>query len=297
MKYTKPHKTIEEQIILLKDRGLLIRDELSAKLYLKHLNYYRLAGYWITFEKNDASHKFKKQTTFEDILNLYNFDKELRLILLDAIECVEVSIRTQWAYHFAKIHGSHAYLDCNLSKKNWHETNLKSLQKEIERSDELFIKHYQNTYTEPLTPPIWVICEIMSFGVLSRWFKALKPGKICSKISKSYQLDYSVLSSFIEHLTYIRNLCAHHSRIWNKRMTKTMRIPKTKPKALIKNFNDENEAERKLYNSLVMLLHILNTINPKLIIQERLIDLIKKHPQHLIAMGFPHDWSQREIWK
>jgi abortive infection bacteriophage resistance protein len=97
------------------------------------------------------------------------FDRELRLVLLDAIERIEVSVKTQWAYYFSESHGSHAYMDCKLSNNiQWHTQNIILLEKELKRSDELFISHYQKNYTSPSMPPIWVICEIMSFGLLSR---------------------------------------------------------------------------------------------------------------------------------
>ena len=152
------------------------------------------------------------QMSFEDILNLYTFDRELRLLLMDAIERIEVSLRTQWAYHFSKYYGAHAYLDPSLHKNPyWHAANLKSLFEELTRTDEKFIEHYQNTYTVPSSPPAWVICEVMSLGLLSRWLKSLKPSEVRADIARIYHLPDPVLTSFVEHLAYVRNFCAHHS--------------------------------------------------------------------------------------
>jgi len=121
------------------------------------------------------------------------------LLLLDAIERIEISIRTQWAYYFAELSGPHAHLDPHLSKNNeWHVKNIAQSQKELARSDGLFIKHYQNTYTFP--------------------------GEPCNKIARAYPLDYAVLVSFIEYLAYLRNLCANHSRVWNRKTTKTITL-------------------------------------------------------------------------
>lgn len=223
MKFNKPFLSFEQQATLLSERGLIIENDTVH--YLQHLNCYRLSGYWIPFQEDNKTHRFKPNVRFADVLNLYFFDRELRLLLLDAIERIEISIRTQWAHYFAEFSGPHAHLEPHLSKNDeWHMKNIAQLQKELARSDELFIKHYRNTYTFPDEPPIWVACEVMSFGLLSKWLKSMKTGEPCNKIAKAYQLDYDVLVSFIEYLAYLRNLCAHHSRVWNRKTTKTIKI-------------------------------------------------------------------------
>lgn len=300
MEYKKSPKSVKEQAKILEARGLNLGDKAIVEHYLAHLNYYRLAGYWLPYEQDHDTHTFKPNTHFDDILNLYTFDRELRLILMDAIERVEISLRTQWAYHLTLHYGPHAYLDSQLSKNpHWHANNLKSLLEELTRTDEVFIEHYQKTYTKPATPPAWVICEVMSLGLLSRWIKSLKPSIVRAAIAKTYHLPDPVLTSFIEHLAYIRNLCAHHSRTWNRRMTKTMQLPHSKSKALIiiDSFNQESGASRKLYNTLVMLAYFLDIISPQHSWKERLKDLIIKHSIDVTLMGFPKDWRQRLIWR
>lgn len=298
MQFTKTPKTFQEQLALLESRDMVIADHDSAIHYLKHLNYYRLRGYWLPLEADLHSHQFKPGTTFEDALNLYIFDRELRLLLIDAIERIEVSLRTQWAYNFSHQHGAHAYLEPALSKnRHWHESNLASLNKELERSDEVFVGHYNNTYTKPNTPPIWAVCEVMSLGLLSRWFKSLRPADTRAAIAKTYQLSDKVLESFIEHLSYIRNICAHHNRLWNRRMTKTMELPRTKPRELHRNFNLDPEQERKLYNTLVMIAYFMDMISPHHHWKARLKELIGNHTIDTQAMGFPENWQFLSLWK
>jgi abortive infection bacteriophage resistance protein len=111
MKYNKPPLTIEQQVDRLAARGLAIPDKARAAHYLAHLNYYRLRAYWLPLERDPKQHIFKVGTSFEHVLDLYVFDRKLRLLLLDAIERIEVSLRTQWAYHLAHQYGPHAYLD------------------------------------------------------------------------------------------------------------------------------------------------------------------------------------------
>lgn len=214
--FNKPPTTYAQQLVLLTDRGMRIDHPDRAAFYLQHLNYYRLGAYWLPFEADHGSHRFVAGTSFEDVLNLYIFDRELRLLLLDAIERFEVSVRSQWAYHLAHEHGPHAHLDpaLALNAPRWR-TNLDRLSEEVSRSDETFIRHLTRTYREEL-PPVWAVCEVMSLGLLSRWYNNLKPMATRRAISSVYLTDQRVLESWLHHLTFIRNLCAHHSRLWNR---------------------------------------------------------------------------------
>jgi len=300
MKFNKPATTFEEQVDLLESRGVIIHDKDTATHYLSHINYYRFGAYWLPFESDHQSHQFKAGITFEDILNLYVFDRELRLLLLDGIERIEVSLRTQWAYHMAHQHGVHAHLDPDLSKNpRWHTSNLKSLQKELSRSDEVFIHHYNNKYKEPAEmPPIWSACEVMSLGLLSRWYKSIKPEQTKTLIAKQYHLPSVIVVSFIEHLAHVRNICAHHNRLWNRRMTKTMQIPNSKRlKPLTQNFNQDPKEQRKIYNTLVMIIYLMGIISPNNHWKKKLTTLISQHNIDTKMMGFPDNWKLLSIWK
>nr|VFK62064.1 MAG: Abortive infection bacteriophage resistance protein [Candidatus Kentron sp. TC] len=293
--FDKPPKTFEEQVDLLQSRGMIIDDRSAAPHYLAHLNYYRLTAYWLPFQENRVTHRFKPGTLFSKVVDLYMFDKKLRLLLLNAIERIEVSVRTQWAYHFAHKHGAHAYLDQKFaSDKDRFERDRKKLGEELKRSDEKFIVHYKRTY-EPSTPPIWVICEIISLGLLSRWFGNLNSGEVRGAIAKTYGLDDRVMESLLRHLAYVRNLCAHHGRIWNRKFTITVKIPKSKPARLIRAFNLDEK--RNLYNTLVLLSHSMDVINPSNEWKEHLLHLIDEHEVNVSSMGFPANYREYDIWK
>jgi abortive infection bacteriophage resistance protein len=292
--FTKPATTYAEQLALLQKRGMLIEDPAQVQFYLQHLNYYRLGAYWLPFEADHGSHRFQPGTRFGDVLNLYIFDRELRLLVLDAIERIEVSVRGQWAYQMAHLHGPHSHLDSALAHKSWHwQSNLEKLTKEVERSDETFIQHLTRTYSEAL-PPVWAVCEVMSLGVLSRWYGNLKPMPTRREIANVYRIDQRVMESWMHHLTYIRNTCAHHSRLWNRDFTITPELPKSKPAHLVGEFVS---GSRKLYNTLVILQHFMDTIAPRHHWRKRLISLIADHAAPVSAMGFPKGWQQQVIWK
>jgi abortive infection bacteriophage resistance protein len=291
--FSKSPKTLEEQVSLLKARGMLIEEPEQAKFYLQHLNYYRLRAYWLFFEHDPTSHQFQPETRFQDVLDLYIFDRELRLLILDAIERIEVSLRSQWAYNLAHIYGSHAYLDRNLFDHFW-QRNLNDLTREVNRSQEDFVQHFQRTYSEPL-PPVWVVCEVMSFGLLSRWFKTIRRASTKAKIATIYNLRANFLESWLHHLAMIRNTCAHHSRLWNREFTVVPTLTTSPRQPLTNDFVSRDS--RKIYNSLVILLYLMDQISPSHQWGKALFDLIKTCPQSLSVMDFPSDWESRQIWQ
>lgn len=292
--YNKPATTYAAQVRQLKDRGMIINDEDLALHKLQHYGYYRLGAYWLPFESDHNAHQFKEGTKFEDVLRLYNFDRLLRLLVLDAIERVEVSVRAQWAYRVGHLHGSHAHLDANIARDNrlWNQ-NKKALKKEVDRSDEVFIKHLLNKYSEP-SPPIWAACEVMSLGLLSKWYSNLKPPNTRRLIANVYSLDESVFESWLHHLTVVRNTCAHHSRLWNRNFSRVLpKFTQNKPAKLKGEFVNDT----RLYNSFVILLHMKDVLMMKNEWRSRLINLLLEHEDCLPDMGFPADWQTKEIWK
>lgn len=277
---------------------MAVPDELRALGCLGHINYYRLRAYWIHMEgpKDPATgdHCFQPGASFEDALALYVFDRKLRLLTLDAIERIEVSVRTRWANHLARAYGPHAHLDAShFRNRNQHARSLEDLSKEMDRSTETFIKHLTTAYDEP--PPIWAACEVMSFGQLSRWISNLKLRQGRKAIATAYGLDAQVLVSFLHHLATVRNLCAHHNRLWNRRFTVTMQVPQHLPPALAACFNPA--ADRNLANTLAMLAVMLRAASPGTSWPRRVKDLILATPHaDPAAMGFPARWQTQSLW-
>ncbi|MGC4367697.1 Abi family protein [Hydrogenophaga sp. R2] len=292
--FGKPATTHAQQVALLQQRGMVVDDPAAAEFHLQHLNYYRLGAYWLPFEADHATHSFRPGTRFADVLNLYVFDRELRLLVLDAIERVEVSVRSQWACQMAHRHGPHAHLDAALAFNSHHwQTNLNKLTDEVDRSDEVFIKHLKATYSEAL-PPVWAVCEVMSLGLLSRWYSNLRPMHTRSAIAAAYGVDQKVLESWLHHLSLVRNTCAHHSRLWNRDFTVTPKLPHSKPAGLAAQCQ---AGSRKLYNALVILLHCMDVIAPQNHWRARLKDLIARHAVPVAPMDFPAGWKQLAIWQ
>ncbi len=299
MKYTKPALTVEQQLELLIRRGMVVRDSARALHLLTHISYYRLRAYWLTKELPTApagEHVFPQDVGFDDVVDLYSFDRKLRLLVMDAIERVEVSVRTQWAYVLGMRYGSHGFEDHRVFRDtDIHKKCINNLKAELGRSHEAFVRHYEKTYTDPKLPPLWAICEVLSFGQLSQWFANIKLGKDRQSIAAPYLVDEQIIKSFAHHLSYVRNVCAHHSRLWNREMTIAPKLPR-RPQALHESLNPS--CVNRLYNTLTLLIHFMNIISPASAWHQTLCVLLREQSNlDLAAMGFPTDWADRPLWR
>ena len=274
-----------------------IPDPERAARYLSHISYFRFRGYWIPFESKEdgKDHHFIDGTTFDDVLNLYIFDRKFRLLMLEAIERVEISFRAHFANELGVAYGSHFYLDPkHFYRADWHANLVSSLESDITRSTEPFIEHYNNTYDDPSLPPIWASAEVMSFGQLSLCYKNLKTRQDKNRVARPLGIDESILRSFMHHLTFIRNITAHHGRLWNRRMTITMMIPRH-PRTLAAILNPE--ATRYVGNTVIMLGYFLKLMSPGTSWPHRMQQLVLNSPGiRPTAMGFHEDWQSLPLW-
>ncbi|MBA7498137.1 hypothetical protein ES704_00872 [subsurface metagenome] len=216
----KPPKTFQEQVDLLKGRGLIINDSEKALQNVSRINYYRLSSYYVPFQINRKL--FKPETSIEKIFRLYGFDKKIRSLIFGALEIIEVTLGTKIAYYFSHKYGPFAYSDPQYFSRGFkHYDWYTKLEESIQRSREDFIKEYD----EEKNLPLWIAIEIMSFGQLSFLFRGLERTD-SNNISKDcFGIDEKILSSWIHTLVYIRNLCAYHSRIWNRTLAIKPKVP------------------------------------------------------------------------
>lgn len=297
MEFAKPPLEFAHQVQKLRERGLIIACSDKVSFYLSQINYYRFGTYCWTFFADYKTHKFLPDTTFEQVLDLYIFDRELRLLVLDAIERIEISVRTQWAYHLSHFAGSHAHLDKqNFNSKSFsYQDFIDQLHLELRRTTEPNILRQLKKYDE-LTPAIWICCEALSFGWLSKAVSGLARRRLKQDIGDNFGLNESILTSLLHHLVTVRNICAHHSRLWNRDFTITTKLPTHGDPNTISSINPEKP--RELYNTLVLIAHVMNRIAPDNQWRHRLIDLLHRYPAtNILAMGFPADWQQRGMWK
>ncbi len=299
--YCKTHYSYEKQLEKLISRGMIVKDSKAAIQILQHTNYYRLGIYWHSFESNHDTHELKPGTDFVDVIALYRFDKKLRGLVLNAIEEFEISIRAQWAYHMSKAYGPHAHLvdkahrrSFGTKKRDLWKKNLDALHKALKRSDESFIKRQLKKYSN-VTPPIWVVSEVMSFSLLSKWFHCLRVSGLRKKIAKIYGVHPTFLESWLHHLTVVRNNCAHHSRLWNRKFNRTS--PK-KPQNHKVITPDDFVPDHQSFNTFTIILYLSDIISPQHSLRKKFIALVQEYSSVPLGdMGFPEDWHQRPIWK
>jgi abortive infection bacteriophage resistance protein len=297
MQYNKGPITIDKQIESLQSKGLEIANVEKAAHYLSNISYYRLRAYTYPFQDNSVdSHPFIKKVSFDEIVNLYVFDRQLRLLVFNAIEKIEIAFRTQIIYHFSLENGAFWHVNPSLFNNPIQFANdIAKLQQEINRSKETFIKHYHETYTDPKVPPCWMALEVSSIGLLSKIFSNLKENKCKDAIAKHFGLkDVGVLENWLRCISLLRNLCAHHSRIWNRRMTK-LALPK---KPIFDYIENKHILEYKLYAYLCAIQYILNIISPEHSFKSNLIALMRNCPlAQEKEMGFPNNWKLEQFWK
>lgn len=297
MKYNKLPLTFSEQLEKLKGRGLKFDDEAKAQNYLSNISYCRLRAYTYPFQDNNLDNQpFHVDVTFEQIIKLYVFDRKLRLLIFDAIEKIEIALRTQIIYHFALTHGSHWQLKPELYRNPERFANhLDSLKKEIDRSNETFIDHYTNKYTSPTEPPSWMSLEVSSMGLLSKIFQNLKKGSEKLAITSHFGLkDVSVIENWILCFSTLRNICAHHGRVWNRRLIQ-IKLPTHPTHAFLKN---KSVYTNKLYATLSCIEYVLKQISPGSTCSQRLKELMKTCPlAQTKEMGFPKNWLEEELWE
>ena len=220
----KPPKTIEEQIIILKDRGIIIDDHDLAKLFLLNNNYYRLMGYAYQFKISKESYEIN--TKFSTIVGIYNFDKSLRQIILPLLEDLEISFRTKLAYFMCHKNGNEFYLKENIFiNPEWYSDFINTMEKCIKQSErELFIKHHLRKYDSRF--PFWVLIEILSFSTISKFFKNINTADKNEFSRFYYRYNSNILENWIHHFSIIRNICAHHGRLYNKTLFPKLKILK-----------------------------------------------------------------------
>jgi abortive infection bacteriophage resistance protein len=278
-----------------------IPDDGIAEYWLRHVSYYRLSAYWLYFElpKGNTGPRFKSGTTFNAVTDLYNFDRGLRRLVMRGTEHVEVALRGSWAYEMAHLGTGHAYLDAgHYSKRDEFHRNLAKLAGEVEWSKETYIKHYRDRYESPALPPAWMVAEMMSFGQLSRWYSNLSDRALRNRIANPLGLSETVLVPLVRHVTDIRNICAHHGRLWNRGFLQPPKLA-MKPENLKQSLDGTaNQAPAKLYNGITMIAHVVKTVAPgSTWISDISAHFVNQPTNDMAAMGFPPDWQLRPIWR
>ncbi len=304
MKFTKPALTVPQQVIKFQGRGLLIEDLVEAEHYLRYIGYYRLSAYALPLQQGGIPDKpFKRGAAFRNILDLYRFDRELRLLVMDAVERIEVAARSVIVNEMSIRHGPHWYMDAAhfnpASPRFKHHELLNRIDKEftipaggsnpVRPHHEVFINHYFTKYTSPYLPPAWMVAETLTLGTWSQIFENLRVTGERKAIAIHFGVDEQLLRNWLHALTYLRNLCAHHSRLWNRQTVIKITVAK-KHLSFLKT-ND------RFYAFAVVINDLLQRIAPHTGWHQRLEKLLSDHRfVDPVAMGFPANWREEPFW-
>lgn len=309
MKFQKPALAFSDLLQKWRGRGLEILDPVEAEHYLRFIGYYRLSAYALPLQDKSSpppcksDKPFKPGTTFENILNLYRFDRELRLLFMDAIERIEVAVRACIVHAMSLRHGPHWFMDPahfnpsafrfkhhQLLDRIDHELKIGSMAKTPAKPHhEVFINHYYTKYTDPYLPPAWMIAETLTLGTWSLMFENLRVTSERKAIAAALRTDEQVLRNWLHALTYVRNLCAHHSRLWNRQFVIKPIVAKRHAGFLC--------ANDRCYAMAVITEDLLRTVAPGTSWGQRLATLLQSHPfVDPAAMGFPRGWEKEPFW-
>jgi abortive infection bacteriophage resistance protein len=331
MAYEHPWKSFEDQLGLLESRGLEVTDRSKALQHLQRIGYYRLKGYWHPFRQRTGiacpvpsvhgkptrkekqaqrfpTDDFKPGLSFQNAVDLYVFDKRLRLLVLDAIERIEVALRVDIAHLLGQL-DTFAYLRPELLHEDFavtinpktgmteHHDWLANHARLLQRSKEPFIQHNKDKYGYPIA--IWIACEVWDFGCMSRLFVGMKH-EHQDQVAARYGIkNGGVFASWLASLNYLRNVCAHHSRLWNRNITRQPKRPAPAEALLFQDAWTDTHKQARPFLLLCIVQHILCTINPTSSWWQRLMELLKEFPDFggsdaelsLDAFGIVHGYT------
>lgn len=334
--FTKPAISVEQQLEMLKQRGLSIKQPERAKRFLEVVSFFRLSIYMRPFQiPGNSEHLFKPNSEFKEIVDLYAFDRELRLLVIDAIERVEVAVRASLNNHMSCKYqsevahsGSHWYLNRRLFKKSYdhhrlisgledkqakeagqlrrdidkinssHATDEVKQQRIAQRSKENYPRFYQQNYQTPALMPGWAMTEELTLGSLSHIYQGLIRDADRKAIARRFDIPHEVLASWLHTLNFVRNCCAHHSRLWNRELSVQPKIPHGELWKLPERLDrSQIQPQRRIYVVLLLLAYLMRQVSPDSQWHSKVKALILLHPDvPLFPMGFPDDWQSHIFW-
>lgn len=299
--FNKESLTVEEQLNLLISRNLKVDDFDSAVAILKRVGYYHLSSYMRLFQK-DEKHTFYDGVEFANLVNLYNFDSELRHITFKAIEKIEIAYRVAISNIMCKKYGSHWFtkkesfktqIDPKTNQDNDYVQICKDIiNKEIRKKDneyaETFIANYYSKYSEPELPPFWMVVETFTIGSLNKLYQNINPKdkkEIVEYLGFTSDAKFIRFSNWLFALSVIRNICAHHSRLFN-------RIFRISPSKHDKIEEFKGADNNRFYYIAMIINYYLITMAQDNSYENDLQILFNRYKSvDKTKMGFPKDWT------
>ena len=295
MEYNKPALSISDQLAILQQRGLAVADTAKAEDFLNNVSYFRFAAYLRIFKQPDDT--FRAGSTFEQVATLYSFDVELRKLLFGAIQRIEIALRSRVIHQFSLAHGPFWFLNASLAiDKLKFAENLATLERELQRSKEDFIKEHTAKYGTTNFPPAWKMLELVSFGCLTKLYINFADTPVRKRIARSFGVSKpEALESWMVAINLLRNHCAHHARVWNRQFTMMPQLPPTLRNAWV---NVDGVVQTSPYALFCCIAYWLNGIDAQNTFAADMKALLAKCPTvDAAAMGFPQGWAGEPLWR
>lgn len=296
MQYIKQYTSPSELLEIMKGRGLDCSDVSDAETLLKSIGYYRLSGYLYPFLKAPKTeHLFKADSSLGKAMQLYDFDRALRLLVFNQIERIEIAVRSAIVNISCAETNDVFWMTNSLffARAEKFDKTMSFIDKELQNTREDFINHFRNVYDNPY-PPSWMISEIIPLGVLTRIYENIANNQLRKKIAKHFGLTVPVFVSWMTIITLTRNTCCHHARLWNRYLS-LRALTMSRP---IFPWVTSEVGQGKVFFTLCILKHFIDVVYPQNSFKHDLIVLLKEYPiVDTYAMGFPNNWQEQPLWQ
>jgi abortive infection bacteriophage resistance protein len=296
VQYTKTFSSPSQLVTLLQSRGLNIENVVQTENYLRHIGYYRFSAYLYPLQTiPKENHVFKSGATFNQALDMYRFDRHLRLLMFNEIEKIEIAVRSAIVNITSRETGNPFWMTdpAYFYDANTFTKTKQLIDAELAKSREDFIEHFRNTYSNPY-PPAWMLAEILPLGALTRIYGNIKNNQIRKKIAQEFSLGVPVFNSWMTIITVARNNCGHHARVWNR----TFALSVLTQRRMTHPWITIPVNQKKAYFSLCIIKYFLNIISPNNDMKSKIDVLLNDYPSiDIYAMGFPRGWENEPLWQ
>jgi abortive infection bacteriophage resistance protein len=326
--YQKPWLPVSEQIERLAKRGVDVGDRNETSSLLNAVGYYRLTGYLYPFRSSEwvagpdghdalvILDEYQAGTSIAAAAALIDFDRQMRMLVLDGTERIEVSLRTSIGHLLGEVsayahtepanfgpafteHGTNPQTGESLPSKldRW----IERVEQRQDSSDEAFVAHFRDRYDNKM--PIWALTEIMEFGHLARLYAGLN-NPLATKIAQWYGVPSKrVMASWIASLNYVRNVAAHHARLFNRKLVVAPKRSSRGSIPALDHLSDHDSAKARfgVYNALAVMAYLIGVIDPSCDWSRRAAELILRFPPsgHISteSLGAPAGWNKLALWQ
>lgn len=292
--FAKKALTPQALLAKLKSQGLIVRDDSLTLRYIAYVGHFRLKGYWYQFQ-DGATKNFLPNTTFEQICERYECDREIRAILMESAERLEVAVRSVICNTLSLKYSPHWYLKSEIftpKGRNGIGQMLSRIEGEVERaSSRIYVKAYYDSYEDPYLPPSWTMSECVTLGTWSKIFAMLRDPADRKMISSKFGItQVEVFESWLHTLTVLRNMAAHHDRFIDVKIG----VSPTNLKRKNIKFTDN----KTVYASLTVVHVLLRSIGFNGSFKNRLASMEDRYgASHFQRLGFPEHWkTEAEGW-